>query len=678
MNGPPKTEDEFQREIEALSERIVELDHEVESLKRNDDRLQLAVRGSSDGVWYWDITTGIEWWSPRFRELLGYSNDELPATYESWESLLHPDDREQTSEAVRGHLESKSAYDIEYRLRTRHAGYRWFLARGLAEWDRDDRPVRMAGSIQDITERKQVGNALRREKEFSDGLINSSLDGILAFDRDCRYTAWNPAMERISGVSQTEVIGRIAFDVFPFLVETGEDRFFKDALAGKTQVTRDRPYVVPETGREGFYEGYYSPLRNESGEIVGGLAIIRDISERKHAENQRERLEERLRQSQKMEAIGQLAGGIAHDFNNLLTAVLGNAHILLARLSGKNLDKHSVEGVLLGLEHIKDAGERAALLTQQLLAFSRKQVIKPELLDLNRVISGMKEMLRPLIREDIEFVVRVAPDTHHIRADAGQIEQVIMNLVVNARDAMPEGGTLTVVCSNEDEAHVTETSIPIAGPRVVLAVSDTGLGMDKEQVSHIFEPFFTTKPTGKGTGLGLATVYGIVTQVNGEISVESEPGKGSTFRLYFAADNETAAVPDEAASTCRSGGNEVIVVCEDDQSVRRVVCDILQQAGYRVLETEHGEHALEAAASFDDEIHLLISDVIMPVMNGKELAEKMVSRHPGIVVLFTSGYATDVLGRVFSQSKEQDYLQKPFSPDALLHRVRELLDSRGA
>jgi signal transduction histidine kinase/CheY-like chemotaxis protein len=400
-----------------------------------------------------------------------------------------------------------------------------------------------------------------------------------------------------------------------------------------------------------------------------------DITDRKRAEQEKERLEAQLRQAQKMEAVGQLAGGVAHDFNNILTVVLGNAELLLSTAE-RGPDEHFTNVVKSGLEAIKFAGHRAAALTRQLLAFGQREMASVEVLDPDPVIRDAEKMVRQLLREDIVFDVDVASDTRRIRADAGQFEQVVMNLVINARDAMPKGGTLTVKCSNADlnEAHAAAHIGARPGPHVVLAVSDPGVGMSNETMERMFEPFFTTKPTGKGTGLGLTTVYEIVKQAGAHISVESELDNGSTFTVYFPAAEEEVAKPETVASRDEQGGDEVILVCEDEEGVRRVACQGLRVGGYTVLEAVNGKHALDVAADYGGKIDLLLSDVVMPEMNGKDLAEAMAGSYPEMRVLFISGYTDDAPDGAVPQGEGKDFLQKPFTPNNLLQRVRNLLD----
>ncbi len=408
--------------------------------------------------------------------------------------------------------------------------------------------------------------------------------------------------------------------------------------------------------------------RDENAKPIRMAGTRLDITERRN-------LEQRLRQSDKMEAIGRLAGGVAHDFNNILTVILGNVEMLLSRPHQGIAMLHTEKEVGC-LEQIKFSAERAAAMTRQLLTFSQARTTTPQVVDMHQVLGNAEKMLRPLIREDIALHISVDRGTRRIRADVAQIEQVIMNLVLNARDAMPEGGRLAAHCTNIelDDAHVAHHIGANPGPFVVLTVNDNGVGMDKNTIRRIFEPFYTTKRTRSATGLGLATVHGIVKQSNAHIVVESELGKGSTFRVYFPAVDEEPPEPEVTFTDDDSGGDEVILVCEDEKLLRMVVCQTLRTAGYTVLEGENGKDALNAAEAYEGNVDLLISDVIMPVMNGKELAEAMVRRRPEMPVLFISGYTDDVLDGYVFRSEGTGFLEKPFRFTTLLQRVRELLD----
>jgi len=406
------------------------------------------------------------------------------------------------------------------------------------------------------------------------------------------------------------------------------------------------------------------------------LSLIRDITERKLADREREQLESQLRQSQKMEAVGQLAGGVAHDFNNLLTVILGNTTIALraARREPPQIDKLDN---LLGQIHT--AGERGASLIRQLLTFSRKQFPDPRPLDLNELIDGTGKMFRRLIGEHIEVHTTLAHDIDRIRADRGQIEQVILNLALNARDAMPKGGRLTIETANItlDKTYVSRHIEAQTGPHVMVLVKDTGQGITPQVLEHIFEPFFTTKPMDKGTGLGLAVVYGIVNHVGGHVTVESTPDQGTTFRLYFPSHVEPVERgTEEAPPTAVSGGHETILLCEDEDIVREFAQQCLIEAGYSVLAARDGKHALQLAAEYEGHIHLLATDLIMPEMDGNKLAHLLRHGYPNLDVLYMSGHTSDLIDQMDAEHEGTDLIRKPFEIDDFMRKVRELLDRR--
>jgi nitrogen-specific signal transduction histidine kinase/CheY-like chemotaxis protein len=395
------------------------------------------------------------------------------------------------------------------------------------------------------------------------------------------------------------------------------------------------------------------------------LVLATDVTERRQLENQ-------LRQAHKMEAVGQLAGGIAHDFNNLLTVILGYSDVVLNKLSA---DHRLCEEV----HEIRKAGERAAALTGQLLAFSRMQVLLPQVIDLNEVVTHVYKMLRRLIGEDIDLRTVCAPATGRVKADQGQLEQVLMNLAVNARDAMPEGGVLTIGTRNaEVDASYAREHVPMEpGSYVMLSVSDTGTGMDAKTKGRIFEPFFTTKEKGKGTGLGLATVYGIVKQSGGFIWASSEPGHGTSFEIYLPRVDEKAGVAaGYGAPQAREGvgGTETVLLVEDEEGVRRLAREVLEAHGYTVLEASGWQSALGLADSHGGPIHLLLTDVVMPEMGGPEVASRLSALRPAIKVLYMSGYTNYAVFHRGLLDAGIAFLQKPFSPDELARRVRELLD----
>jgi len=413
--------------------------------------------------------------------------------------------------------------------------------------------------------------------------------------------------------------------------------------------------------------------RDEHGVVTRMVGTHIDFTERKRNEDERERLESQLRQSQKLEAVGQLAGGVAHDFNNILTAILGNADLALH-------DAHQgppSEPVRCALYEIQRSAQRAARLTRQLLAFSRHQAIRPDVLDLNRIVADIEDMLRRLLTEDIRLAITLVPGAACVRADAGQIEQIIMNLVLNARDAMSTGGVISVQTDQVvlDERTVGAHPDVRPGPYVLLEVSDTGRGMDAATRERVFEPFFTTKPVGVGTGLGLATVYGIVKQAGGFVTVESEVGQGTVFQVYFpTVVAPLGAEPREPQGERLPAGTETILICEDDSPVRQFAERVLQSEGYRVLAAASGAEACRLTEEGRGPVALLLTDVIMPDMNGRQLSERLSARVPGLRTLFVSGYTADIIAHHGVLDEGVEFLEKPFSRTELLQRIRQLLD----
>jgi two-component system, cell cycle sensor histidine kinase and response regulator CckA len=419
------------------------------------------------------------------------------------------------------------------------------------------------------------------------------------------------------------------------------------------------------------FESTRSPVRNHAGEIEKIVIVSRDISERKQAEELLRRREDQLRQAQKMEAVGRLSGGIAHDFNNLLGVIIGYSESIEERLApGDPLRKNA--------EEIRKAGERAASLTHQLLAFSRKRVLQPRIIDLNALVTDMGKMLIRLIGMHIELATKLAPELGRVKAEQSQIEQLIVNLVVNARDAMPEGGRLLIETSNLDVNETLASSLPFLqpGPYVLLKVTDTGVGMDASTRRHIFEPFFTTKSLGKGTGLGLATVYGVVKQSGGGVTVDSEPGKGSSFKIFLPQTKETLAAPaQDEISLKGSTETGTILVVEDEEALLTLATERLTESGYTVLAARDGIHALDVARSYKGSIDLLLTDIMMPRLGGLALARTLSELRPRIRVAFMTGHAERKESYCEGLHSGAESIQKPFTREQLLRLVRQVLDT---
>jgi len=525
-----------------------------------------------------------------------------------------------------------------------------------------------------LAERTRAEDAFRETYHTLHALIQASPLAVVVGDASGTVHVWNPAAVSMFGWTEAETIGHPN----PLLFSEGNpevrtmcnlvlhgERFSNTEICGRT---RD--------GSEIFLAFSGAPLLDAQGEIASMMAIMTDITDAKTAEEALHRSEENLRQSMKMEAVGKLAGGVAHDFNNLLSVITGYSELLLTRIDGRNPARREIE-------EIHKAGERAAALTHQLLAYSRRQVLKPRMLCMGDVVENLGKLLRRLIGEDIDFATESQEDLWTVRADPSQIEQILMNLCINARDAMPGGGKLIVSTANVTlEAPLVERELAIPpGRYATLRVADNGSGMDEEILSRIFEPFFTTKDPGKGTGLGLATVYGIVKQSEGYIRVVSAPGEGTTFSVYLpAAVGEEPETEEELPEAERGdpAGMWTILLAEDEEMVRELAIEIFREAGYNVLDARNGDAALAICDRHEGCIDLLVTDLVMPGMNGIELARRVRDSRPGIRVLFMSGYADDAKERLGDLDEGRAFLQKPITPTKLTRKVREIFSERAA
>jgi two-component system cell cycle sensor histidine kinase/response regulator CckA len=524
-----------------------------------------------------------------------------------------------------------------------------------------DGTITFSAFLRDISERKRAEASLHEANENLRALIEAPPLAIFVLDQQRLVKTWNSAAEKLFGWPKEEVLGR----PLPIVPDDKQEEFQKlleEARAGRGTTGLATQRLKRDSSRLDV-SLYTAPLYDDNGAFNGSLTLIADISGQK-------RLEEQFRQAQKMEAVGRLAGGIAHDFNNLLTVIIGYSDVVLARV-------HAPDPLHAFIDQIKKAGARAASLTRQLLAFSRKQMLVPEVLDLNLVLADMGKMLGRLIGEDVSLKVSPDPALRKVKVDRGQMEQVIVNLAVNARDAMPQGGKLTIETRNvalDERAAAANPETP-AGRYVLLAVSDTGCGMDEATKARIFEPFFTTKGPEKGTGLGLATVYGIVKQSGGRIEVYSEVGTGTTFKIYLPfAKEETRARKSSAGRVASGRGTETVLLAEDEEGVRTLAKLVLERNGYKVLEARHGAEALMICQQYQGPIHIMVTDVVMPNMSGRQLADRLSALRPGIRLLFLSGYTDEAIVHHGVLDGDTPFLQKPFVPDALALKVREVLD----
>ena len=522
--------------------------------------------------------------------------------------------------------------------------------------------LNIAGALTAILARalRDSRRRLRATAQELERFVEAIPDVIYVLDRAGRLSLWNQKLESVTGRGAEDLKGKPLIDLL-----AADDRdAFRAALASGLE---DKPFEVESRlgGADGALTAYQwtgAALTDEHGQVSGLTGVGRDVTERQRAEEVLRQRESEMRQLQKIEAIGRLAGGVAHDFNNVLTVVIGRCQLLLARYQPE-------DPVYQDLDQIESTAQRAASLTRQLLAFSRNQASAQQPLDLNTTVTSVSDMLGRLIGENIRLAVTLDPTLDLVMADPGQIEQVIVNFAVNARDAMPDGGRLSIATRNItlNAEFVSVHPGAIAGPHVLLEVRDTGLGMDEETRQRAFEPFFTTKAPGKGCGLGLSTVYGIIKQHGGCIAVESAPGRGAAFSVYLPRIEAAIEAPRvDAGRGPLPGGEETILIAEDEEAVRGLVCEILRRLGYRVLVAGDGVEALALSQRFPDRIHLLLTDVIMPGMDGRELAERMLAARPDTRTLFMSGYAEPPI-------PDDVLLQKPVTPDALARKVAEVL-----
>ena len=759
-----------------------------EELWRDQERFLLVSEATRDLVWDWDVLGGEVTWAGATREYFGsLPTPNLILDGRAWAAQVHPDDLAFTKVAAQAAFESGArSWEHEYRFRRADGMYACMLERACIVHDAGGRPRRVVGAMRDITQRKLAEEATLRLAAIvasaSDAIVGKTTDGVI--------TSWNAAAERIFGYTEQEMLGQSVFMLVPEELHSSERALLARVRRGERVEFSTTERFRRDGGRISV-SLTVSPIWDPSGVVVGVSSIQRDVTERRRAEEEIARREERyralvmaatsvvwttdpagdfierqtgwerytgqpwdehrgsgwlkalhaedreslkvswhdardrrsfyeagarvwhqpsrryrqcvvraapvhgppgsvrewigtltdveeqrvaeqrLRQAERLESVGRLAGGVAHEANNQMTVVLGSAGFLL----------HQVQdaGARNDLEHIRRAAQRTAAITQQLLAFSRRQILQPQIVDLNAVVCKLEPVLQRALGETSRVVLRVAADLGTVRADPGQLDQVLLNLTFNARDAMPGGGVLTIETANVtlDEVYVAAKRVQTMTPGryAALVVSDTGHGMDRETLSHSFEPFFTTKGIGEGTGLGLSTVYGIVKQSGGFVWVYSEPGHGTAFKIYLPVIAPSSTEPIAPVLESAEGGPEIVLVAEDDEWVRGVLARSLSEYGYTVLEAADGAEALEIALKAAAPPNLVIADVIMPRMNGRELSTELYKRWPELPVLFMSGYTNldSVTKGLVEQGRE--FLQKPIEPEVLARRVRAMLEA---
>lgn len=647
------------------------------ALAASEERLRLAVENAEVGFWDVDVVNDVLIWPPRTKAMFGISAD-VPVTMQDFHDGLHPDDREATSAAFKGAAdpERRALYDVEYRTIGKEDGLvRWVAAKGRGVFDETGRCLRVAGTAIDITARKRLDEQLRElnatlERRVAEAIAdrdrtwNNARDLLLVVGTDGVFRAVNPAWTATLGWRADELVGRSFLD----FIHPDDHPSSRGALASAS-VDVLPTYENRYRHKDGSYR-WISWVAAPEGELI--YASGRDVTAEKEREAELARAQEALRQSQKMEAVGQLTGGIAHDFNNMLAVVIGSLDLLGRRIgTGDARAKRYLDAAA-------DGARRAALLTQRLLAFSRQQPLRPEAIDANKLVAGMSELIRGSLGSDIRLETVLASGLWRTHADPNQLENVLLNLAVNARDAMPDGGRLTIETANcHLDGRYTAAHLGVAaGQYVMVAVTDTGTGMPEEVIAKAFDPFFTTKEVGKGTGLGLSQVYGFVKQSGGHVKIYSEPGQGTTVKVYLprligkGAETQAESTDDELPL---GDSQEVVLVVEDEPTVRQFSVDALTELGYRVLEADGAATALRLLDAHP-EIELLFTDVVMPDVNGRKLADEARRRRPDLRVLFTTGYTRNAVVHNGVLDPGVELIGKPFTIEELAAKVREVLD----
>jgi hypothetical protein len=647
-----------------------EVEERTRELQEAQQRLQHVV-SSSPSVLYTLSVEGQDlvpaWVSENIERFSGYTPSDV-AGAGWWADRLHPDDREGVIAQI-PILLSERHVAREYRFRHKDGAYHWVRDEQVLIEDATGRRE-VVGSWSDITARKRAELGLQESEEQYRLLFDSNPHPMWVYDEDTlAFLAVNDAAVNHYGYSREEFLAMTLRDIRPPEEVQILDEFVAPRRRDRALKAFESPRVWKHRRKDGSLldvEIAASPIQFKGR--PAWLALATDVTEKK-------RLEAQLLQSQKMESVGRLAGGVAHDFNNLLGVITGYGDLLQRDIGPRH-------PAFARVGEIRKAADRAAALTRQLLAFSRKQVLEPKVLDLNAVVSDIEKMLRRLIGEDIQLITVFGSDLGRVKADPGQMEQVIVNMAVNARDAMPDGGKLIIETGNVDldEAYARRRPDARPGPHVMLGVSDTGHGMNAETLSHMFEPFFSTKELGKGTGLGLATVYGIVRQSGGHVMVYSEPGRGTTFKVYLPRSSEEQEEAEEALAVAGvaqppPAGTETILLIEDEASLRVMIREILESAGYQVLEGPTPEEALAAAGAHAGPIHLVLTDVVLPRMSGRQVAEALRFSRPDARVLYISGYTDDAISHHGILAPGVHFLQKPFTTDALVRKARDVLDA---
>ncbi|HEX8986089.1 MAG TPA: PAS domain S-box protein [Bryobacteraceae bacterium] len=661
----------FSKNIEVVAAAISKRRKAEKALRDAERRYGEVLKSVKAILWRGDPSTfQFTFVSKQAEEILGYPAERWLTEAGFWADHIHSEDREPAIAFCQKTTQERRDHEFEYRMIAADGRVVW-LHDSIRVVVEDGRPKELVGVMVDITAQKQAEMELRASEERFRSVFANAAIGVGIVDREGHVLEANRAYCEIIGYSLEELRATDLYSLTDPADLPESRRLLGKLLSGEVPSLVMEKRYVRKDGRSAWVRNSVSLLRYGDGKPIRLVTLMEDITRRKQIEEERGRLEEQLLQAQKLESIGRLAGGVAHDFNNLLTVIGGYTVLLRRQLPADQLSLES-------LDQIESACGRAEALTRQLLAFGRRQVLRTQVLDLNDTVGNAAGMLRQLIGENIGLQTVLSGRLGSVKADAGQIQQVVMNLVLNARDALQDGGTLALETENVelDEDYAQRHPGVVPGPHVMLAVRDSGIGMDKETLAHIFEPFFTTKEQGKGSGLGLSVVYGIVEQSGGHVTVESEKGLGTTVRIYLPRVEEPEETEAEPAAPFEpTRGTETILLVEDEDPVRGVIQTFLQKAGYTVIAARDGAEALALCETYPGTIHLMITDVVMPGMDGPTLAAQAGSIRSTMKVLYISGYAGDEVLRLRMLETRAAFLPKPFSAVAVCSKIREVLDS---
>jgi PAS domain S-box-containing protein len=642
--------------VSVIARDISERNRVIEELKESERRFRQMAENIREVFWMTDIKKNkMIYISPGYEEIWGRTCQSLYSSPQTWVDAISPDDRDRVlNSAMTNQVAGK--YNEEYKIIRPDGSVRWIWDRAFPVKDSNGKVYRVVGIAEDITEVRAAHAALQ-EEEGRLRLILEQIPAIVwSVDKDFVITSSIGLGLKALGLKAGELVGKTLWE---YLGTNDPDH---PTVAAITRAMNGETVSLDLEYKGIYFQSRFQPLKNKKDQITGAAAVSLNVTDRKM-------LEDQFRQAQKMEAVGQLAGGVAHDFNNILNIIIGYSDMLSAS-AGE--DATSLEDI----EEIRKAAKRAAGLTHQLLAFSRQQALQPRVLNLNEEIDDLEKMLARLVGEDIHWELSLAPDLWVVRADPGQVQQVLINLAVNARDAMPKGGRFTIKTHNSTFYEASSHSDVPPGEYVTMVVSDTGVGMDTETKARAFEPFYTTKEKGKGTGLGLSLVYGVVRQSNGYITIDSEINKGTSFTIYLPKTDEPLKKEANAREPLRLNGKlETILVVEDEIPVQRLVSRILSKNGFKVLLASNGEEALGLVDNHGAELTMILTDIVLPDIRGDEIAKRILVKFPELKILYMSGYVDRDFGD-FNVDESVAFLQKPFSPDALTLKVRSILNSR--